>query len=88
MPEIRLRHVVSCSSQDSVRDWRGGRLEEVKEIVRGLYENFWSLKGVEEKSASGLQRTTNFIWSLRNCNSRDIDSHKAERGLGKRVRSL
>lgn len=24
MPEIRLRHVVSCSSQDSVRDLHGG----------------------------------------------------------------
>ena len=24
MPEIRHRHVVSCSRQASVRDWRGG----------------------------------------------------------------
>uniref|UniRef100_A0A8C5L4V0 X-ray repair complementing defective repair in Chinese hamster cells 1 n=1 Tax=Jaculus jaculus TaxID=51337 RepID=A0A8C5L4V0_JACJA len=27
MPEIRLRHVVSCSSQDSVRGWGAGRWE-------------------------------------------------------------
>lgn len=45
MPEIRLRHVVSCSSQDSVRSWRGGRLEDVRESMRGHYRNFGSVKG-------------------------------------------
>ena len=25
-------------------DWRGG-VGRIKELVRGLYENFWSLKG-------------------------------------------
>ena len=44
MPEICLSYVVSCSSQDSLSDWRGG-VGRIKELVRGLYENFWSLKG-------------------------------------------
>ena len=44
MPEICLSYVVSCSSQNSLSDWRGG-VGRIKELVRGLYENFWSLKG-------------------------------------------
>lgn len=45
MPEIRLRHVVSCSSQDSVRDWCGrGWKTEGNSATSGLHKNFWSVK--------------------------------------------
>ena len=48
MPEIGLCHW--CPAQEPGLGerlaWR--KLEEVKDIVRGLCENFWNIKGVEK----------------------------------------
>ena len=38
----------------------------MKEVVKGLCENFWNLKGVEKESVSGLPRKKEFIGVLRN----------------------
>jgi hypothetical protein len=53
MPEIRLRHVVSCSSQDSVRHWRGGDWKKKGISEEGSVRTLEVQRGTSWKSKEG-----------------------------------
>ena len=53
----------------------------MKEVVKGLCENLWNLKGVEKYSVCGLLRKS-VIGVLKNCSLGDTDSGKRSVGRG------